>query len=79
MENQVGRIYPNPVKDLLNIDSKVNGLIEIWNSNGQLVMKEMIEANRSYKFNISHLPSGNYLIRFNDKGSSQPIKTIIKL
>jgi len=62
------RIYPNPSKDFVNFDSKVNGQLEIVNTIGQVIIKESIEINNSYRLNISKLTSGQYLImiRTND-------------
>ncbi len=79
VENQFGLIYPNPVKEVFNFESKASGQLELWSTNGQLVFKEIVEANKSYKFNINHLSNGNYLIKINQNGNSIPIKTIIKL
>ncbi len=62
------RIYPNPSKDFVSFDSKVNGQLEVLNSIGQVVFKESVEINNSYKLNISKLTPGQYLImiRTND-------------
>lgn len=56
------RFYPNPSKDFVSFDSKVNGQLEVLNTLGQLMMKESIEVNKSYRINISNLTSGEYLI-----------------
>lgn len=56
------RIYPNPSNDFVSFESKVNGQIEILNTLGQLLIQKSIEANKSYKFNISNLTPGEYLI-----------------
>ena len=58
-----GRLYPNPVKDLLNWDSKSDGTLEIWSMNGQKCMEQIVEVNKSYKLNVSHLAKGIYTVR----------------
>jgi hypothetical protein len=65
------KLYPNPVKDVLNIQSK-QGLIvnsmEIYNQLGQIVMAVANTANR---VDISNLASGIYFVKVNtDKGTS---------
>jgi hypothetical protein len=59
----LGKLYPNPVKDWLNWESKVNGKIEIWSLNGQILLEQIIEANKSYKLNVSNLARGIYSVR----------------
>lgn len=49
--------YPNPVRDIINIDIQQNDFIEIFNTNGQLIQK----INQS-KTNVSILPQGDYYI-----------------
>jgi antitoxin component YwqK of YwqJK toxin-antitoxin module len=58
-----GRLYPNPVKDWLNWDSKSDGMLEIWSMNGQKCMQQIVEVNKSYKLNVSHLAKGIYTVR----------------
>lgn len=58
-----GKLYPNPVKDWLNWESKVNGKVEIWSLNGQILIEQIVEANKSYKLNVSNLARGIYSVR----------------
>jgi hypothetical protein len=64
-------IYPNPVKDILNIQSE-QGLIvnsmEIYNQLGQIVIAV---TNTSNRVDISNLASGIYFVKVNtDKGTA---------
>jgi hypothetical protein len=64
-------LYPNPVKEVLNIQSKqdvgVNS-IEIYNQLGQIVMAI---TNFETKIDVTDLASGTYFVKINtDKGSS---------
>ncbi|MEI7670329.1 MAG: T9SS type A sorting domain-containing protein, partial [Pseudomonadota bacterium] len=64
IENEELFIYPNPAKDVLNINNTLaNSTIEIYNSIGKLVLRKNI--NNSYALiDISMLSMGSYYIRF---------------
>jgi hypothetical protein len=49
-------IYPNPVKDIITIDTRLNIEIELYNMTGMLILKEK-NINR---IDISNHPSGIY-------------------
>jgi hypothetical protein len=72
-------IYPNPAQDYLTIklDTRENRELstELFNVNGTLVMQSRI-ANGSVDIDISHLPSGIYLLRF--PGLSVQSQRIVK-
>ncbi|MEO6303169.1 MAG: T9SS type A sorting domain-containing protein [Bacteroidia bacterium] len=56
--------YPNPVKDIFylkNITEKA--LVQIFNSNGELVQTSMIEAGKESKFDCGSFTPGLYIIR----------------
>lgn len=66
------KVYPNPVKDFINIEGKYNSL-EIYNAAGKLV----ITANGESKINVNALSNGVYIIkaRYNGKvGISRIVK-----
>jgi len=67
-------VFPNPVKDLLNLDAKDDKdyYYQIYNMAGQLIKKGKFNNKQT---NISELPTGNYLIRINN---SESIVKIIK-
>ncbi len=64
-------IYPNPVKNVLNINNKSNidvSSISIYNTLGQLVQ---VNTKPSQTIDVSELKSGNYLVKIvSDKGTS---------
>jgi len=68
-------IYPNPVKEVLNIESTypINE-IKIYNVLGVLVMEQQ---NPKYQINISNLPSGLFVVKLNT-GQGTITKKIIK-
>jgi len=68
-------IYPNPVRDILNIktDNPVSSY-RIYSLDG----RKLIEENKlnNSKIDVSNLTKGNYLIKFQTKGKEQTTKFI---
>ncbi len=60
-------IFPNPTNDVFEISMRgeLNGIIEIYNVVGQLVLREKITQNG--KFNISSCSSGFYSVLIKDE------------
>ena len=68
------RVYPNPVKDILNITKVKDGTkYEIYNAIGQLVMKGTVIAN---KLNVSRLINGVYIINLDSPDDQAQVKFI---
>ena len=56
----IATIYPNPAKDLIHIDSKINfDSIEIYNLSGILISKSTVKET----LDVSNLEAGVYLIK----------------
>lgn len=73
-------VYPNPVKDLLNIKNNYlsnNTQIELISVLGAVVMQQQLTFGEN-TIAVSHLPSGIYFCRFSS-GKNQHVKTFIKL
>lgn len=69
-------IYPNPVKDMLNLKSnKEFTSYSIYNMAGQLVVSEKISSK---SMNVSRLPIGNYVIKLTDKNGNVESSSFIK-
>jgi len=68
-------IYPNPVKNILNIktDNPIHSY-KIYSLDGRKLMEEN-KLNDS-KIDVSNLTKGNYLIKFQTKGEEQTTKFI---
>ena len=68
-------IYPNPVKDILNIktDEPISGY-EIYSLDGRKLTTENNVNN--FKVDVSHLTKGDYLIKIKSKGKEQTAKFI---
>ena len=66
------KIYPNPVKDILNIDAKNIDWIKIYDTSGKLLKT----YSKQSKINISELPKGNYLTEISENGKISKQKFI---
>ena len=81
-ENKLsGVIYPNPAKDILNIEVPNNDakevLIEIYSLQGQILLKHIVENNETQRVDISSLPSGNYIVCIKNGGRNNYKKLVI--
>jgi hypothetical protein len=66
-------LYPNPVNDVLNIEASLGiQSVEILNNIGQQVL-----TSTQKHINVSHLPSGVYLVRIQDAANNLETKKII--
>jgi len=77
-EDEVTKIYPNPVSDELNIETPKNEnqqSIEISNELGQVVLKKIFIQKTSVS--MSHFAAGLYVIKIDD-GKTVEFKKIIK-
>lgn len=70
-------LYPNPVKDVINIQNKVGGELtyKIYNAAGQIVANG-ISADK--KISAQKLPAGNYIIQLTDKEGASTTSKFIK-
>ena len=70
-------IYPNPVKDVLNIDLKANqGEVKIFDLSGKVI--KTASVNKSGSVDVSKLSKGLYIVEITINGSSKVTKKIIK-
>lgn len=70
------KVYPNPCKELLVIDSEVFAEFQILDSYGKIIKSEQIFGNKT--INLNGLKNGIYFLRVND-GSNIFNQKIIKL
>lgn len=70
-------IYPNPVKDVLNIDLKNNqGEVKIFDLSGKVI--KTASVNKSGSVDVSKLSKGLYIVEITMNGTSKVTKKIIK-
>ncbi|MBF8455887.1 M4 family metallopeptidase [Kaistella sp. G5-32] len=77
VNNTTTAIYPNPVKDVINIQSKVSGEFsyKIFNTAGQIVNNG---TSADKKVNVQKLTVGTYIIELTDKTGSKITNKFIK-
>jgi hypothetical protein len=56
-------VYPNPSNSIINIEVSSNGILEMYNANGQLISSERIVAGKVVR-DVNLLATGVYTIRF---------------
>jgi len=73
------KMYPNPVQNELNIEVPAGELaqMEIYDVSGKRAMHSQLEAGRTHQINVSHLSSGQYLVRM-QQGNQQTTKKLVK-
>lgn len=72
-------IYPNPVNDLLNVDlttANRNGMITILTPEGKVIQKQVTAGTAIATLDLSHLPHGLYLLRYNNATEIKTVKII---
>lgn len=72
--------YPNPVKDVMNIDfskmKDVNGTISILSLEGKLLQSKQITETRIISLDVSSLPVGMYICRYSNEKEIKTVKII---
>ncbi|WP_298503113.1 T9SS type A sorting domain-containing protein [uncultured Maribacter sp.] len=76
-------IYPNPIEDLLNIETNIESEkinVSIYNLSGKLMLNKSFAKNSSapISLNISNLSAGMYLVKYNYNGESKIVNLIKK-
>ncbi len=77
VNNHTITIYPNPVKDILNIKSNDNGATDykIYNAAGQIVTTGKLIDN---KIDVNKIPTGNYILELVNKNGETSTQKFIK-
>lgn len=70
------QIYPNPAKEFISIKSESNGIVEIFNVQGKLVLSFEI-PNVSHSISLSSLSNGLYLIQFRNAHGRFAVEKLI--
>ncbi|HOE58963.1 MAG TPA: T9SS type A sorting domain-containing protein [Bacteroidales bacterium] len=72
------RIWPNPVRDVLFIESKEPIIrIEVYNMQGIRVMQEALSEVSSYRLSMQKLHSGMYHVCMFDKKGSRSVTNVV--
>ena len=71
------RVYPNPAKEFLTVETKESGLLHIFNTDGkQLMQQNMISP--SVLLNVTGIKKGIYILRFDGKKGSYYRKVVVQ-
>ncbi|MFT7589340.1 MAG: hypothetical protein ACI959_001558 [Limisphaerales bacterium] len=79
IEQILGAINPNPTQGAIQINTVLNGEIEIsvFNANGQLVLKEVkVALGSSLEMDLSNLPKGVYNLEVRSESNTELHKVI---
>ncbi len=71
------KIYPNPVENVLNLESQEKVSIQIINILGQKVLETVIEEGK-HQINLNNLNSGTYFIRITVQSGSYKGESLVK-
>ena len=70
------KVYPNPVKDLVNITSlQTMDKVSVFNILGQEVLKKSLHSNEG-TLDFSKLPSGTYMVKVTADNEVKTLKVI---
>ncbi|WP_375563263.1 T9SS type A sorting domain-containing protein [Bernardetia sp. OM2101] len=75
-ENSFLKVFPNPVKDILTVQTKEKGSLVLYNAKGQVLIEKQIQ-NFENEIDISHFASGLYMIIFSTEKGQVYQKVII--
>ena len=67
-EEHLFSVYPNPVKDMVNVDCKDIEQIYLFNTVGQNIESFSVEGNDKVQIDMSGLPSGVYILQAVSQG-----------
>lgn len=71
------KVYPNPVKDILNISNTQNiNSVEVFNLLGQKVLTKTTQNATNSQVDLSALAAGSYLVRITADNVTQTVKVI---
>ncbi|CAL2108107.1 exported hypothetical protein [Tenacibaculum sp. 190524A02b] len=76
------KVFPNPVKTVLNIklpENSTDGLVQIIDASGRVLITHEIEEEGTQRIDVRDLPRGMYITRFiNKTGEAKMKKVVVK-
>jgi hypothetical protein len=69
-------VYPNPVKDVVNVNCKDIEQVNLFNTVGQKIESLNTEGRDNVQIDLSGLPSGVYILRANRQGRTLTRKIV---
>ena len=80
-KSQLLEIYPNPASEFTTIkfNQQIDQTLEVFNLNGQRIEELKVESNQTFiTWNVGHLPTGVYVIRYQEDGNPLGQKIMIR-
>jgi hypothetical protein len=75
MMSNTSRVYPNPFKDIINVETHDNAILSVINVTGETLLRTESLHKGMNQVSLSTLASGLYTIRITESnGSSQSIR-----
>jgi len=74
------KIYPNPVVNLLQIESEIPfaGSIQVYDVSGKLVLQKKTQNTKDFQLDITSFPAGLYLLKVTNNGETLFLDKFIK-
>jgi len=72
------KIFPNPTKDLLNIQSESSSFhIALLDNSGRTLLEKQIDNQTETQLNLAFLPSGSYFVRIQSENKLSTLRVIL--
>jgi 1,4-alpha-glucan branching enzyme len=71
------RVYPNPAKDVLTVETKESGLLYLFSTDGKKLMQQEM-GSPTELLDITGIKKGIYILRFNGKKGSYYRKVVVQ-
>jgi hypothetical protein len=69
-------IYPNPTTDILNVNTKEDASIQLFDINGRIIYQSFLVAG-NHKLDVSSYGKGVYILRLNRRSEVQTQRIVI--
>ena len=69
-------IYPNPTTDILNVNTKEDVSLQLFDISGRMVYQDFLTAG-NHKFDVSTYGKGVYILRLNHSSEVQTQRIVI--
>ncbi len=80
LENKSYKLYPNPVKHILNIPSSSTiNFLEIYNVSGQIMYRKYFSSENSVIIDVSHFEDGIYYLKITEDNGIMSSQKFIKI
>jgi hypothetical protein len=75
-QHDITGVYPNPTTDILNVNTKEDASIQLFDINGRIVYQNFLAAG-NHKLDVSSYGKGVYILRLNHMSEVQTQRIVI--